>query len=449
MKKVIIALILLALSVGTFSCGGGAGSADKPKGENPGTPSVVQLSPSQFVAQTNTVITLHAKVLDGNGAPVANRRVTFTNLSSIGVLSSTTAETGDAGIATVTLKSTTDGFSTVQAEVNKAVGQVRDRKTVFFSSVAVGQPALLLDLTVGSGDPFAGVTVTATVFDGFGRLVSNIDVTFGSDSTEATFPLGNTATTDINGQASVLVKVVPSELRPVPTVINITALAYNGAFNMVSLILPPVTISNVQVFANPQTVASGGDSTIIASVTTTAGTSAPDGTTVNFTVSANGSVDTPFAQTTGGMATAKFTAATVTSNSSATITASAGGRSGSTTINITAPVIPVATTVTSTTPANDATGVTRNSDITIRFSANIDCTTVSIAKAPSTAASITVSSVDTDDAYLVKSCSGSTAVFTASNQNLNTLYSVTVTNKVKDLAGNAVVALTFSYTTAP
>ncbi len=60
------------------------------------------------------------------------RRVIFTNLSPIGVLSSTTAETNDSGIATVTLKSTTDGFSTVQAEVNKDVGQARDRKTMIF-----------------------------------------------------------------------------------------------------------------------------------------------------------------------------------------------------------------------------------------------------------------------------------------------------------------------------
>ena len=53
MKKAFILLVLLALSLSAFSCGNGAGSADSPSGENPGIPSVVQLLPSHFIAQTN------------------------------------------------------------------------------------------------------------------------------------------------------------------------------------------------------------------------------------------------------------------------------------------------------------------------------------------------------------------------------------------------------------
>jgi hypothetical protein len=50
-------------------------------------------------------------------------------------------------------------------------------------------------------------------------------------------------------------------------------------------------------------------------VTTTAGTAAPDGTTVNFTFSpsSQGGGINPFSQTTGGLATATFTAPTLTS----------------------------------------------------------------------------------------------------------------------------------------
>jgi hypothetical protein len=99
MKKIIILSVLLALSLFAFNCGGGSGSSSSPKGENPGEPSIVQLLPAQFVAQTNSIITLHAKVLDGNGAPVNNIPVSFTNLSPIGVLSAITAKTNSIGIA--------------------------------------------------------------------------------------------------------------------------------------------------------------------------------------------------------------------------------------------------------------------------------------------------------------------------------------------------------------
>jgi intimin len=235
--------------------------------------------------------------------------VIFTNLSPVGVLSSTTADTNNAGIATVTVKSTTEGFVTVQAEVNKDAGQARDRKTVFFSAYNVAQPAPELDLTVGQGDPFAGITVTATVFDGFGRLVTGVSVLFGSDSSEATFPLGDTAVTDMNGQASVLLKVVPSQLRPVPTVISIMALASNGAFNMVSLTLPPVDVASTPtsyLTADPPILNISGTSKIDAVVFLNTGSAAPDGITVNFRTTCG--FITPFAQTTDGVAEATFTA---------------------------------------------------------------------------------------------------------------------------------------------
>jgi hypothetical protein len=360
MKKIIILCILLALSLFAFNCGGGSGSSSSPKGENPGEPSVVQLLPAQFVAQTNSIITLHTKVLDGNGAPVKNIPVSFTNLSPIGTLSSTTAQTNNIGIATVTLKSTTSGFSTIQVEINKGVSQVRDRKTVFFSSFSTSQPIPRLDLTVdGAGNDYIlfepnvsnddEIVAIATVFDGFGQRVVGVDVLFGSDSEEATFPLGSMAMTDTNGQASVLVKVIPTALRALPTIINLTAIADNGAFDIVTLTLSPVDIKkeNISVTADPQTVKSGETSTITVSVTTTAGTLAPDGTTVSF-IANKGSVE-PFSQITDGIATAEFTAPVVTTNATATITASVGGQSNDVDIFITTGlnVIPASVTVAS------------------------------------------------------------------------------------------------------
>lgn len=132
MGKIIIPL-LFVLSLFTYSCGGGgaAGSADHPPGESPGTAFTVQLSPNKYVAQTNTSIIFSAKVLDGNGVPVKNIDVSFTNLSLIGTLSSTSAKTDESGLAHTTLSSTTSGFSTILAEINTGVDVVRSKRTVF------------------------------------------------------------------------------------------------------------------------------------------------------------------------------------------------------------------------------------------------------------------------------------------------------------------------------
>jgi len=461
MKKIFILFILLALSLFAFNCGGGSGSSSSPKGENPGEPSIVQLLPAQFIAQTNSIITLHAKVLDGNGAPVKNMPVSFTNLSPIGVLSALSAKTNSTGIASVTLKSTTTGFSTVQAEINKGVSQVRDRKTVFFSSFSTAQPIPKLDLIVdGAGKDYTlfetgvsnddEVTAIATVSDGFGQLVIGMDVLFGSDSEEASFPLGSTAMTDTNGEASVLVRVIPSALRALPTVMNLTALADNGAFNIVSLTLSPVSIQKVEVFANPQSVDSDGTSTITAQVTTTAGTPAPDGTSVNFTANIGG-ID-PFSQTTDGIAKATFNAPTLeagASDATALITASSGGKSDNVSVTIIAPEpvpepepepVPDTTkpTVTSTTPASGAPNVIHPTTVTIAFSENIDCSSV-------TSATVTIIPSVT---WNLTSCSGSTVVFNGLTA-LSTPYTVNIGTGVKDLAGNVAVAYVFSFTTGP
>ena len=375
MKKISLLIMLLA-SVGVYGCGGGgAGSADVPAGENPGVPTIVQLNPVHFIAQTNSTIFLRAKVLDGNGVPVANVPVIFTNLSPTGTLraaslkpaalSPTTAVTDALGIATATLFSTTSDFATVQAEINTGTGIVRDKKTVFFSNFDIAfpspvepptpPPTLTLDVDGDNDGNFNEssdfnlfentndnqVIIRATVETRSGTAASGVTVDFGADSTEATFPDGDLRTTDANGQAQVRVLVVPEDIRNLQTVLNITASATvdgDSAFNLVTLFLAPVTVDTVTVFANPRSVDSGGTSDISAQVTTTAGTPVPDGTTVNFTAT-QGGVE-PFAQTTNGIATAQFTAPTIAAgglNQNATITASVGGKSGSTSVTVLAP----------------------------------------------------------------------------------------------------------------
>jgi len=64
MKNAVTLFALLVLSIVAASCGGGGGgSLNSPGGENPGVPSIVQLAPSQNVAQTGANITLSEKSL--------------------------------------------------------------------------------------------------------------------------------------------------------------------------------------------------------------------------------------------------------------------------------------------------------------------------------------------------------------------------------------------------
>jgi len=470
MKKIIIVFFLLALSLSSFSCGGGSGSSETPSGENPGTPSITQLLPSHYIAHTNSDITLHARVLDGNGVPVRHVPVRFTNLSPVGVLSATSDKTNDIGIATVILHSHVEGFATIQAEVNKGVAIVRDRKTVYFSMYNTTQltPTMTLEVS-GNGDPYTlfetgvindnEVNVTATVSNGT-FLVSGSVVAFGADrpykvgtsdtcsdesvTCDVIFPFGNTAITNDNGEASVLVRVVPTSLTSLETILNIYAQSDTGAFSMVTLFLKPVSISNITVYANPLTVDSGGTSKITAFVTTTAGTPAPDGTTVTFTAN-KGGID-PFSQTTDGLTEeVTFTAPEVTSDTTATITAKVGEKSGTVLVGVTAPVIPpppdtTSPTVSSTIPANGATGVAHpTTTVTINFSENINCSTVT-----TTTVTITPSAT-----WTLTSCSGNKVVFNGTTTAANTLYTVNVGTGVKDLAGNVAVASVFSFTTGP
>ena len=266
MKKITISfLALLILSTFLINCGGGSGGSSSPHGEKPGVPEIVQVLPSHYIAQTNSAIIIRAKILNGNGGPVKNLPVTFTNISPVGTLinmndvpigNKTVIKTNDHGMATLKVRSTTSGFVTIQAEVNKGVGIVRDRKTVFFSSSLSLTPFMFLDAD-GDNDGIFNepddytlfqnnnandnqVLFRATVFNKFGQRSFGATVQFGADfpfkvgssttcsdgttSCSVTFPNGNTATTNSNGEAFVLVQVDPT-LHSITTILNITAVA--------------------------------------------------------------------------------------------------------------------------------------------------------------------------------------------------------------------------------
>lgn len=366
-KKILIILAVSVLAAGLFGCGGGNSTSDTPTGVNPNVVSRVELLATSYVNQTNGYCYLKTKVIDGNGSPIKNRQVVYTNLSTIGVLDFTSVNTDANGIATATLYSTVAGFATVQAEVNAdntGTEKIRDRKTVFFTPFdmcwggdcgGTGSNLASLTLDVDSNnngiynetsdfimfDPAgkSDAIIRATVLGSSGAPLLNSEVTFGSDSPEVTFPLGSSTTapvvhTNIDGQASVLARVAPTILRNTESTVNITAKADNNTFNVLTLFLKPVVVNTVTVAADPSTVDSEGASVVSAIVKTNAGNPVPANTVVNFTASAGSIV--PFGPTDAtGKATAQFKAPKITSGSqSVTVTASVGGKSGSATITV-------------------------------------------------------------------------------------------------------------------
>ncbi|MBI5675245.1 MAG: Ig-like domain-containing protein [Nitrospirae bacterium] len=395
MRRILIFIAFFVSIISLISCNSGSSSSSAPGGVNPGMPSDVQLLPLQYIVQTNSDAFFKARVLDGNGRPVPGVAVTFTNISPIGTITAskavktgsvsksgtTVANTNSLGYATARVWSPNAGFVTVQAEVDAGTGQVRDKKTIYFSTFDFSIPVPVepipdlhlqvdgedLNETFDDHDDFYlfqtpdddEVIVRATVLDGDGNPASFVNVTFGADSLEASFPEGSTKTTDSNGQAQVRVKVAQA-LRDLYSTLNITASALvdgKSASDMITLFLLPsgIDVGSISLNATPAQVEPGGTSVIDAYVTTSAGGAVPDGTTVNFIASCGFVV--PFAQTTDGKATVDFTAPLTVGT--CIITGSVAGISDTVDVVVTSAtgikIIPASQTISNPAVSNTAT----------------------------------------------------------------------------------------------
>ena len=225
---------------------------------------------------------------------------------------------------------------------------------MFFTSTLALSPYLVLDVDGNNNgiynEPsdlnlFEGgnaddnqVIIRATVYNKFGERAAGSAVTFSADSTEATFPNGNIETTDLNGQAFVLVEVTPmTDQRPPDSSEYHRIRRQRGCQSCFPL--PPACNGNKHdVTANPSVIPPStqdkeSTSTISASVKMLNALPVPDGSVVSFIASC-GTV-TPFAQTTNGVATATFTAPAIVPSDPCQVTASIAGVSGSADITVT------------------------------------------------------------------------------------------------------------------
>jgi hypothetical protein len=366
---VLIGLIILSLMIAAFlnSCGGGAGDDYTPPGINPGQPAELRLYPDRNVAQTGTYVSLRAFLIDANGSPVSGQVVNFTNHSIYGVLSSTTATTDSQGVATVQIRSTTDGIATVVVESSG----LRDRRSIVFTSYDIIDSVAIFPVTVqmdvdGDGDGVYNESEDLILFEApgddtvliratvsvFGQVVSEAEITFSDDHPDAYFPDGTdidgdgkgdykVTYTDSYGRAYATVKVEPSQVITTTSVMNVYAVtgyiyipeydSYFTGYGSVSIFLEPIVIDQVQIYANPEKLNVGDSSDLTIGVRLSTGDPAPDGTTVQLSATC-GSIDKPFVQTDKGNASAKFTAPMTPS--SCTVTATAGGVSDSVVIDV-------------------------------------------------------------------------------------------------------------------
>lgn len=231
MKRNLMIIALIALCLSAYNCGGGgAGPSNVPAGENSAVPSVLQMQPVQYVAQTGSYIYLKAKVLDGNGMPVPNVHVTFKDVSTtlgfatlgkapakvIGrpvapTASTVTTSTDSLGVASTTLYSTTTGFFTIQASVESTTAsgstaaQLLTKKTVYYSDYTLTCKDSTGTYIYGEGctqSTTGGTTTTVTPYIEL-KVDGNNDGWYNGTGDQALFENNDPADNTVNVLATV------------------------------------------------------------------------------------------------------------------------------------------------------------------------------------------------------------------------------------------------------
>ncbi len=384
-------LIVLLLFVATCG-GGGSGSASSPTGNNPGTPSSLQLIPEKSVAQTGSFVYLRAKVLDANGSPLSGQTVNFTNESNIGNIttvsskgesraasaSTTTAKTGNNGIASVRVRATTAGYVTIVVEIEG----LRDKRSFYFTSSAslsgLSLQPIMIDVDIDAGDLNGKyneaddfkvcltsdeevIRIRTTVYF-IGARQSGVELSVSTDAASLiafeTAPFGtdsdgdgdydvDTLTTDTQGEAFTDITVfcaITGEERYISILANTTANYFLAEFESsfsgnggTSLFLQEVTVDSVDVSAEPTEVEQEKTSKIKIVVVTNLG-DPPDGTIVQVSTTC-GTVDETAPTTVDGIAFVEYTApSTFPPSDTCIVKAKVGGVSKTVTLTIYEPL---------------------------------------------------------------------------------------------------------------
>ncbi len=275
---------------------------------------IVSAGAETIVADGTSTSVIRASVLATNGEPMADKVVTFsTTLGSF--TSAPTVPTDVAGIAMITLKSSTaPGTAVVTADVEGFTGQDEIIMTASepdnISITAIPNPVV----------PGGNVTLIATLADEFGNPVAGESLNFSVTQNNTGGSLsGVSATTDVNGQATLVytagtlgegvdqIKVILNSNQSISSTVNIEVEAAD-------FVVGSITLDS----ANDSIPADDSSSTAItATVLDSLGQAVPKGTVITFTTtlgSLSGGGTTISRQTAddSGVVVVSLTAGTIT-----------------------------------------------------------------------------------------------------------------------------------------
>lgn len=417
LAKAVSLFFATALLTMLAACGGG-GSGDASNPPSGGTtPAVATMT---LTGSTNNVTattpsTLSATLKNAAGAPLSGVVVTFATAgSNIGTFfpAGATALTNANGIASITLApGTASGADTVSASATVAGATITSNAFGFSATGTTSAAQIALSISTGAISSTTPATLTATVRNATGALVSGVVVTFATGNTGfATFsPSGATALTDANGIARISLlagSTFGADTVTAKATIDGTAVTSAPVGFTVS---GTGNASRLTLATSNTAISASAPATLTATLVDAAGTAIP-GVVVQFATQGSG-YGTFFPS--GGTA--------LTSSAGiATISLNAGSSIGADTVTATA-------TVNGTAISSGPVGYT-----------------VSAAPVTSTAASITFGAA-TPTTIAIKGTGGtenSAVVFTVRDSNGNALANQAVTFSLNTTAGGLALAST-------
>lgn len=299
-----------------------------------GAPASVTLSVSPTTANINSNVSLSAIVKDAKGNPVPDITVNFdvsTNNSG-GTLGNASDVTNASGVASVTYRtganSGNDNFTATVASVTPATGSVTVQALFGSLTLSSTSSSVIADGT-------STTTLLAILRDRGGNPVSGQAVTFSASA--GTLPPAP-ANTDGTGEARIIL-TAPTTTGNATITANVPGVTASG---VVQFVAGPAT--TLTLAAAPASVAPGGSSSLVATLTDANG-NAVEGTTIGFTLTTNSS----------GASLSKAESITDL-NGQATLTYTAGSTTGTDTVSGNAGNGITTTTTVAVTPATVLTG---------------------------------------------------------------------------------------------
>ncbi len=225
------ALLAMTLSLGLVACGGGGGSAGGSvfPGANSAT---LSMSLSGTTVSNAAKVTATATLRDANGAAIPNQVVNFTfskgGLADLSVASALTDANGRAVVVLSPASAGESGADTLVATVAYGGATISSSGSFSVIGAASGAAALSVSLSTPNITGTKNASVTATLKDAQGNPVAGqvVNFSFGSGVGTLAQLSSNTALTDANGTASVLLTAASTDITGADTVI--ATVSYGG-----------------------------------------------------------------------------------------------------------------------------------------------------------------------------------------------------------------------------